>query len=461
MLNLDTNDPLPQPATQTSFQSETSFIPYGASSTRFLRATKLFWLISLGAWFLSGCHPDTIDNGLVPDILVSATTSAAIQTAIDAAPVTGAHLILPPGDYQATARVNLTSKDRITLDGQGKVNWIGNGSVPNLFAVLGTCHTIRLTGINFSTTAGPGTYQYGLLCAFEQSFIDGYEIDHCQFSAPNALLNLIYFLPFSPLNEGGNGRGAMQRNINIHHCVATNGGRAFCELNSHVHADGRSEVYFERFRFCHNTITNMGTQDAGFGPALSLSGMGRQVVADSNTITDTKYAGLEFVNIQQVSSTGNQFTGVQNVFSAYAFTRAGMGKNSDVTLASNSGTVGGRAYILHDTESFSITGDRFSAGEKIEVIRATNGSLNQLTMTISNDVNALLLVESQAVEVRNSTLTLTQSLNAASVIVIPASSQRIIVQDNVLTRPRGAGGNFVQSEAGSGNTIGPNIEQSL
>jgi hypothetical protein len=73
----------------------------------------------------------------------------------------------------------------------------------------------------------------------------------------------------------------------------------------------------------------------------------------------------------------------------------------------------------------------------------------------------MLVGESQAVEVRNSTLTLTQAPNAASVILIPASSQRIVVQDNLLTRPRGATSDFVQSEAGSGNTIGPNTEAHL
>ena len=411
-------------------------------------------------WFLAGCHPATIDDGAIPIITVAATTTAAIQAAIDEAPATGAYLILPPGNYLATARVNLTGKSRITLDGQGKANWIGNGAVPNLFALLGTCRNIRLTGINFSTTAGPGAYQYGLLCTFEQSFVDGYEIDHCQFSAPNAPINLIHFLPFSPLNESGTGRGALLRNVNIHHCTATDGGRAFCEVNAHVHADNRADVFVEQFRFCHNTITNMGLQDSGFGPALSLSGRGRQVIADSNTITDTKYAGLEFVNIEQVSSTGNQFKSVKNGFSAYAFTQAGTGKNSAVTLATNSGTVGGRAYILHDTESFSITGDRFTAGLKAELIRAKEGSLNQLTLLVNNDVNALLLVESQAVTVRNSTLTLSGGL-AGSVIVIPTSSQRMVIKDNVLTRPKGAIDDFVRSEVGSNNTIESNTEVSL
>ena len=422
---------------------------------------KLLLGIGVFIWLLSGCGPDQVDNGPVPDILVTATTSEAIQAAIDAAPSTGAHIILPPGDYQATARVNLANKRRITLDGQGTANWIGSSSVPNLFAVLGTCQTIRLTGINFSTTAGPGSYQYGLICTFDQSFIDGYEIDHCRFTAPNAPINLIHFLPFSPLNESGNGRGAMQRNINIHHCVATNGGRAFCEVNSHVHADGRTEAYFEQFRFSHNTVTNMGTQDASFGPALSLSGMGSQIIVDSNDITDTKYCGLEFVNSQQVSSTGNRIQGIQTIFSAYAFTRAGTGKNTDIVLRDNSGSVKGRAYILHDVESFSVTGDRFTADQKTEVIRARKGTFNQLTSTVSNDVNAMLLVESESITVTNSTLSMTRAPNAASLIVIPASSRSIVVRDNRLARPAGASGLFVQSEAASGNTIGPNVEQFL
>ncbi len=413
------------------------------------------------AWLLSGCNPDQINNGPVPDILVTATTSEAIQAAIDAAPPTGAHIILPPGDYQATARVNLTNKNRITIDGQGTANWIGSSTVPNLFAVLGTCQTIRLTGINFSTTAGPGSYQYGLICTFEQSFIDGYEIDHCRFTAPNAPINLIYFLPFSPLNESGNGRGAMQRNINIHHCVATNGGRAFCEVNSHVHADGRTEGFFERFRFSHNTVTNMGTQDASFGPALSMSGMASQIVVDSNQITDTKYCGLEFVNSQQVSSTGNRIQGTQTVFSAYAFTRAGTGKNTDIALRDNSGSVKGRAYILHDIESFSVTGDVFTAEQKVELIRARKGTLNQLALSVSSDANAMLLVESQDISLTNSTLRITHAVNAASLIVIPGSSRGIVVRDNKLARPAGASGLFIQSEASSGNTIGPNVEQLL
>ena len=426
---------------------------------RHLRFIKLFLAICLNTWLLSGCDPDDVERGPVPDILVTATTSEAIQAAIDAAPSTGARIILPPGDYRATARVDLTSKNHITIDGQGQANWIGSSSVPNLFAVLGTCRTIRLTGINFSTTALPGNYNYGLLCTFDQSYIDGYEIDHCRFTSPNAAINLIHFLPYSALSESGNGRGAMQRNIHIHHCTAINGGRAFCEVNSHVHADSRTETYFEKFRFSHNTVTNMGTQFADYGPALSLSGMGNQVVADSNTITDTKYCGLEFVNIQQVSCTGNLFVGEQNVFNSISFSRAATGKNTDIRLINNSGTVKGRAYLLHDIESFSVTGGTFRAGQKIEVIRAKNGFLDQLSMTISNDVNAMLIAQSEAVSLRNTTLRMTDATAPGSVIVIPNSSRSILIRDNTLARPAGAVGQFIQSEMSSNNTIGPNIEQ--
>ncbi|MBD2752297.1 right-handed parallel beta-helix repeat-containing protein [Spirosoma validum] len=424
---------------------------------------KLVWLLGLitltGSSVLWGCNPNTIQDETVPDIVVRVLTSTAIQEAIDAAPATGARIILPPGDYNATARVNLTSKNNITIDGQGKANWVGSSSVPNLFALLGTCRNIRLTGINFSTTAGPGSYQYGLICAFEQSFIDGYEIDHCTFTSPNAPINLISFVPYSPINESGNGRGAMQRNINIHDCVGKDGGRAFCELNSHVHADNKTTAYFENFRFSHNTVTNMGTKDRAFGPALSLSGIGNNIQVDSNDITDTQYCGLEFVSNRNVSSTNNHFTGVQNDFSAYSISQAGANKTSGVTLSNNRGTVKGRAYILHDVDSFSVTDDSFITDKKVELIRASNGSLRGLTLTVTNDVNAMLVDESQAVAVTNSSIRLTQSTNAASVVTIPGNSQRIVIQNNTLARSTKATGEFVQSVPSSGNTIGPNIEQ--
>lgn len=427
------------------------------------KPTELVWLIGMGMLFcgsgLSACNPVTVENGPVPDIVVAVPTSAAIQAAINAAPSTGARILLPPGDYQATAPVSLRDKSRITIDGRGKVNWIGSSSVSNLFTLLGTCRNIRLTGINFSTTAGPGTYNYGLISTFEQSFIDGYEIDHCSFTAPDAPINLISFLPYSPLNESGNGRGAMQRNINIHHCIAKDGGRAFCELNAHVHADGKTDAYYENFRFSNNTVSNMGTQDANFGPALSLSGMGRNVTADSNDITDTKFCGLEFVNTQNVSSANNRFRGVQNAFSAYSISRAGTGKTTGVALTNNSGTVRGRAYTLHDIESFTVTGGTFTADQKIELQRAKNGSLSQLILTIVNDVNTMLIAESEAVAVSNSQLTMTQSKNGSSVIDIPASSRSIIVRDNTLSRPANATGSFIRSETSSGNTIGPNVER--
>ena len=414
----------------------------------------------LGAGLLS-CHQGTVENGPIPDITVAATTTAAIQAAIDAAPSTGARIILPPGDYKATAQVNLTSKNRITLDGQGKVNWIGSNAVPNLFAVLGTCRNIRLTGINFSTTAGSGKYNYGLICTFEQSFIDGYEIDHCRFTAPDASLNLIHFLPYSPVNESGNGRGAMHRNINIHDCIATDGGRAFCEVNSHVHADGKADIYFENFRFCNNSVTNMGTQNPDFGPALSLSGIGNQITVDSNTISDTKYCGLEFVNVQNVSSTGNRFDGVKNTFNAYSVSRAGTGKTTGVTLINNSGTVKGRAYALHDIESFSVTGGTFTSDQKVELLRAKNGSISKVSVTVINDVNAMTLAESETVEMSNNTLTMTATTNPASVITIPVGSRSIVVKGNTLSRPASATGNFVQSDPSDGNTIGPNTELTL
>ena len=407
---------------------------------------------------LSACNPNTVDPGLMPEIIVAAPTSAAIQAAIDAAPSTGARIVLPAGDYRATALVNLKDKSQITIDGQGKANWIGNSAVPNLFVLLGTCRNIRLTGINFSTTAGPGKYNYGLLSTFDQSTIDGYEIDHCYFTSPNAPINLIYFLPYSSINESGNGRGAMQRNINIHDCVAENGGRAFCELNSHVHADGKSDVFYENFRFSNNKVTNMGTQDSYFGPALSLSGMGRNVVADSNEITEAKFCGLEFVNVQNASSAGNRFQGVQNDFSAYSISQAGTSKNVGITLTNNSGTVKGRAYILHDIESFSVTGGTFTADQKIELIRTQNGSLSQMSMDIVNDINALVVLESEDITVSNNRLAITRATNTASVVDIPTTSKRITITNNTLSRPINAVDPFVRSDAVSGNTIGPNVE---
>ena len=419
----------------------------------------------IGAYALlligSGCKHNSAEDGPVPDILVTTPTTVAIQAAIDAAPSNGAHIILPPGDYVATSQVNLTSKNRITLDGQGKVNWIGSSTVPCLFAVLGTCRSVRLTGINFSTTAGAGTYYQGLISTFEQSFIDGYEIDHCRFTAPNAPINLISFLPYSPINESGNGKGAMQRNIYIHDCVATDGGRAFCELNSHVHADNKTDVYFENFRFSNNTITNMGLQHATFGPALSISGMGNHITVDSNAITDAKFSGLEFVNNQDISSSNNRFQSVKNDFTAYSISQAGTGANARVNLVNNGGTVRGRAYALHDIESFTVMGGTFVAGQKIELIRAKNGSFRQINMTISNDVNGMFMGESEAVEISNSELTTTLVPNTTSVVMIPATSRRIVVKENVLSRPASATGSFVQSETSSGNTIGPNVEKVL
>lgn len=425
--------------------------------------TKPGWLVKLGMLLLAGnllaCKSNTFDNGPVPDIVVAATTSDAIQAAINAAPATGAHIILPPGDYKATARVNLTDKIGITIDGQGKANWIGSSSVPNLFALLGSCRNIRVTGINFSTTAGPGTYNYGLICTFEQTFIDGYEIDHCSFTSPNAPINLIYFLPYSPVNESGTGRGALQRNIYIHDCIAKDGGRAFCELNAHVHADGKTDVYFENFRFSKNSVTNMGTQTENFGPALSLSGIGRNVTADSNDITDTKYCGIEFVNTQNVSSSNNRFTGTKSSFNAYSVSQAGTVKTTGVRLINNSGTVSGRAYALHDIESFSVTGGTFTAAQKVELLRAKNGLLSKISVTVTNDSNAMLIAESETVEVSNSTLKTTYSTNASSVITIPASSRSIVIRNDTLSRPASATGSFVSSETASGNTIGPNVER--
>lgn len=447
------NPPMP-------FRNRAGSLVYAKTNER-SNSIKTVWCLVLVVMLsgLLGCDPDPIDNGPIPDITVTGLTSEAIQTAINRAPARGAHIILPPGDYRATALVSLTGKNNITIDGQGKANWIGSSTVPNLFALRGTCRNIRLTGINFSTTAGPGKYTYGLVSTFEQSFVDGYEIDHCQFTAPNAPINLINFLPYSPINELGNGRGAMQRNIYIHDCIAKDGGRAFCEVNSHVHADGKTDVYFENFRFSNNTVTNMGTQDASFGPALSMSGIGRNVTADSNNITDTKYCGLEFVNTQTVSSMGNRFTDSKNGFNAYSVSQAGNGKTTNVRLTNNSGTVKGRAYALHDIESFTVTGGTFTADQKIELIRAKNGSMSQINLTVTNDVNAMLISGSEAVELINSRLMMTNATNATSVIVIPATSQRIVVQNDTLSRPASATGAFVLSETSSGNLIGPNVER--
>lgn len=450
--------------TQLIFPDRAGALPASLKTNRLSKKqAALVCFVGMGVLFfgsiLSACKPDTVESGLMPEIVVAAPTSSAIQAAINAAPSTGAHIILPPGDYIATKQVSLTNKNKITIDGQGKANWIGSSAVPNLFALLGTCRDIRLTGINFSTTAGPGRYNYGLINTFEQSFIDGYEIDHCSFTSPDAPINLIYFLPYSPLSESGNGQGAMQRNINIHDCIGKNGGRAFCELNAHVHADGRTDVYFENFRFSHNTITNMGTQDANFGPALSLSGMGSNVTADSNDITDTKFSGLEFVNTRNVSSANNRFKGVQNTFSAYSISGAGTGKTTGVVLTNNSGTVKGRAYTLHDVESFTVTGGTFTTDQKIELQRAKNGLVSQINLTVVHDVSAVFIAESDAVEVSKSQLTTTQPKDVASVITIMASSRSIVVRDNTLSRPANAVGDFIESITSSGNTIGPNVER--
>ncbi len=203
----------------------------------------------------------------------------------------------------------------------------------------------------------------------------------------------------------------------------------------------------------------MGTQNTDFGPALSLSGIGRNVTADSNTITETHYCGLEFVNTQTVSSTGNRFTGVQNTFNAYSVSQAGTGKTTGVTLTNNNGTIKGRSYALHDIESFSVTGGTFVTGQKIELIRAKNGLLTQTTTTVTSDINALIIVESEAVQLINSRLTMTYVPNAASVVTIPASNRAIIIRNDTLSRPANATGAFVLSEPASGNTIGPNVER--
>ena len=71
----------------------------------------------------------------------------------------------------------------------------------------------------------------------------------------------------------------------------------------------------------------------------------------------------------------------------------------------------------------------------------------------------MLVAESEAVAVSNSTLTMTYAPNAASVINIPGSSRSIVVRDDTLSRPANAIGNFVHSETASGNTIGPNVER--
>lgn len=391
-----------------------------------------------------------------------------LQTLLDKLPASGGIVICPPGRYVIREQsITLSGKSSVTIVGQSGAVWVNDSPTKATFVATGRCKNIRLTGLHWtSRVQSTAVLPSALLQTYEDAHIDGFELDHCHFTTDKANQNAVGFRPYTAQNEHGLGMGHLLRGVNIHHCVFENVGRMGVELTSHVHADGGSAVYYEDFTFAHNRGTNLGWVDGKHGMLLSLSGIGRRIIVNDNSVTDARYAGLEFVACQQVKAINNRFSSTgKTTYSAYAISPAGSLRPAHVSVSGGGGYVKGRPFILYGVDQFSVRGGNWTSENPTD-IRGRHGTLSGVHLTVTTGVeggggNAIQLHECENVLISGCTLTLTSTRQTNYSVVdfgTARSNTHCSLLNNVLKRPPNGLDNFVHTDAGHMHSIKGNKE---
>ncbi|MCK8490558.1 glycoside hydrolase family 55 protein [Spirosoma sp. RP8] len=388
-----------------------------------------------------------------PNIVVDGFTNQAIQTAINAAPATGARIILPPGEYTFTSNISIDNKSNIVLDGQGAA--VLKTSAINAATMIWTFHTcnnIRLTGLHLVSQVA-GNYGYGMVATNEQSKLDGYEIDHCSFTAPLADFNAISMSQYS---EGSN-QGETSRNIRIHHNKFFNIGRMGIEILSH----GFDGVYrLDGIDIHDNEFRNLGINST-YGMSVSLSGLMQNARISNNQTVDAKEIGYEVVNARYVNIVNNVALGVNNTFAGIGISDNNRNLTQYITVSGNTCTTKGAPLQAFGTQWLTVTGNTFynptTANSAITMCRFSSckyGSFTGNTVVVAAN-SALTLDNTGYYAVSGNNLSNALNTNGYELIYLyNTQATRNVIGTNVYIKAAGTENNGipnVRQAAGAAN----------
>lgn len=278
-------------------------------------------------------------------ITVNGYTNAAVQAAIDAAPASGARIILPAGEYVFTSHITIQNKANLTLEGYGSATFRST-SINSFCTLFGQLTNLRITGINWNNQRN-GDGGSGLIASYEITTINGLTIDHCTFTAPACNINGI------KLNTQSGTRGNYQKNIRIEQNTFYSIGRMGIELQNHIwEIAGRSEYYFDNVTIADNDFANLGTADGnGYGMAVSLSGLGQNMVIANNEVVDAKRIAYELVGGRYVSITGNVARSVNNLFVGIGVSDNDHNVTEQLTIMGNALNVKERGIYMYGAKN--------------------------------------------------------------------------------------------------------------
>jgi hypothetical protein len=296
----------------------------------------------------------TVLAATYPTITVSGFTSAAVQAAINRAPASGARIVLPAGRYVFSSTCTLKNKQNLTLSGAGKAEFYvpAGKAICYMLNALGPVSRLHLTGIRFTNLSSANGQ--GMVFSNEQAPVDGYEIDHCTFTAPRLNGNAI------KLNAQSYGSGKNVsvpiKNVFIHHNTFKSIGRMGIEIQNHGWERNEAVTWqIDGIRIEDNTFADLGRMDKQNGMAVSISGPNKAIALRRNRVTDAKYAAYELVGSQNAEVSDNIATAVKNTFSGISVSDNGHKITTQLRFVRNKITVKGSPFQLYAGDGGSIT----------------------------------------------------------------------------------------------------------
>lgn len=273
---------------------------------------------------------------------VTTLTRAAVQAAIDAAPVYNGRITLAPGVYSgfdASNKLSITGKTNLTLQGFGTAEFSSSASNDMLWIDGGNAN-LKILGVRYKYT-GSGNANIGtaIRITWRNGGNDGIEIAHCFFTSPTQCQNAISGQHYSPLTDQGDGTGALTRNVNLHDNTIVDMGRIGIELVNHSWNDGKTDVYLKGVLIHHNYFRNLGTvaetDGTKNGMAVSISGYVHNANVDNNIIVDPNLLGIELAGTFMGTVVGNNINFVNNSFTGISVSDNGHNATKFINVTGN------------------------------------------------------------------------------------------------------------------------------
>lgn len=327
-------------------------------------------------------------------ITLTSKTTAYIQSVINSCTGTPTIIVYPAslGVYTPTARLEFYGKSNITFDGLGSAVFTKSSGAYPFFALLGYNYNIAIQGISFSDLATSG--DASIINFYEQGPNVNITIQDNEFTVPNKDANAIHALPYSALNEQGSGNGAILKNLIIRRNYGHDIGRAFFEINSHVHSDNKSDCYVYNLLMEYNKTERLGIKNNNnpgpFGPFASLSGVNDKSTLQYNECIDNKWCGVELISSRNAVLRDNWFYTTDLTtynFSGYSITKGdnNANKNSNITITGGgtykdgTGVLSGKLLRLEDCDGAYITNYNGEAWGNSELNRVNNATVTANT----------------------------------------------------------------------------------